>query len=179
MGCPAPDLTLTNTKGESVALSSLWAVKPLILVFLRHYGCAFCKEQVFRLRTDHERIVAAGADVVCVAMGPHTAGRAFQIVMQLPFDILATGDSIEPFRAYGLGRASIWQLLSPVLWARILRNAFRGFVNKLNEAQGDLAQMSGAFVVGTDGKFTYVNPAWVAYAVVPTDELLRSLPKVA
>jgi peroxiredoxin len=148
----------------------------LIAVFLRHYGCSFCKEQVIELRKHYQTVVNTGAEVVCVAMGPYKAGRAFQIVMELPFEILTTGESIEPFRAYGLGKASVAQLLNPVMWWRVLVNMTRGIFNNPLQAQGDLAQMSGTFVIGTDGRFLHVNPAKSAYQVVAVDELLRYIP---
>lgn len=37
-GDPAPDLTLRDGSGRDVRLSTLWATRPLLLVFLRHYG---------------------------------------------------------------------------------------------------------------------------------------------
>jgi hypothetical protein len=37
-GDPAPDLTVTDSAGAQLTLSSLWAEQPLVLAFLRHYG---------------------------------------------------------------------------------------------------------------------------------------------
>lgn len=34
----APNVTLKRPDGEPVALSSLWADRPAVLVFLRHFG---------------------------------------------------------------------------------------------------------------------------------------------
>jgi peroxiredoxin len=35
---PAPDLTLLNDEGQSVALNTFWGKAPTILTFLRHFG---------------------------------------------------------------------------------------------------------------------------------------------
>ncbi len=43
---PAPDLQLQDTSGKPVQLSSLWAKKPLLLAFTRHFGCTQCKEML-------------------------------------------------------------------------------------------------------------------------------------
>jgi hypothetical protein len=37
-GEPAPYLVLFDVRGESIALSSLWPERPLLLTFLRHFG---------------------------------------------------------------------------------------------------------------------------------------------
>ena len=42
----APDLTLIKHSGEPVQLSSLWAERPLLLAFTRHFGCTQCKEML-------------------------------------------------------------------------------------------------------------------------------------
>jgi peroxiredoxin len=34
----APDLKVVNADVETIALSSLWADKPVVLSFLRHFG---------------------------------------------------------------------------------------------------------------------------------------------
>lgn len=34
----APDVTLPDQRGELVRLSGVWAKRPLVLLFLRHFG---------------------------------------------------------------------------------------------------------------------------------------------
>ncbi|HEY3331847.1 MAG TPA: peroxiredoxin-like family protein [Capsulimonadaceae bacterium] len=175
VGHPAANLALPNTEGEPTELVSLWREKPLIIVFLRHYGCTFCREQVLILKRDYDAIVKSGASVVCVAMGPYKAAKGFKIVMELPFDILSTGDDVDPFRAYGLGRASAKDMLNPVVWWRVTLNTLRGIFNNPMKAQGDMGQLSGCFVVGTDGNFTFVSPGKRVDHVIDPKMLLASV----
>jgi peroxiredoxin len=37
-GDSAPNIQVVNADGESIELSSLWADKPVVLAFLRHFG---------------------------------------------------------------------------------------------------------------------------------------------
>ncbi len=37
-GDVAPSLNVVNADGETIALSSLWADKPVVLAFLHHFG---------------------------------------------------------------------------------------------------------------------------------------------
>ena len=34
----APDIPVVNAEGETINLSSIWADKPVVLTFLRHFG---------------------------------------------------------------------------------------------------------------------------------------------
>jgi peroxiredoxin len=38
VGDPAPDVHLVNKNGRTVRLSARWRRKPLVAVFLRHFG---------------------------------------------------------------------------------------------------------------------------------------------
>ena len=38
VGDAAPDLVIADAAGVAVRLSELWRERPLLLVFLRHYG---------------------------------------------------------------------------------------------------------------------------------------------
>ena len=37
-GEAAPNLQVVNADGETINLSSIWADKPVVLTFLRHFG---------------------------------------------------------------------------------------------------------------------------------------------
>jgi len=37
-GDVAPNLNVVNADGETIELSALWADKPVVLAFLRHFG---------------------------------------------------------------------------------------------------------------------------------------------
>ena len=63
---PAPDLQLQDTSGNPVQLSSLWAEKPLLLAFTRHFGCTQCKEMLEQLAAGREAIQAAGLDLAVI-----------------------------------------------------------------------------------------------------------------
>ena len=38
VGAPAPDVSLRDPSGAERPLSSFWAERPVVAVFLRHYG---------------------------------------------------------------------------------------------------------------------------------------------
>ena len=73
----APDLTLLNTAGKPVQLSSLWAQQPLLLAFTRHFGCTQCKEMLDELVSGRERIEKAGLDIAVITQGTPEATALF------------------------------------------------------------------------------------------------------
>ncbi len=66
---PAPDLELSAATGETVRLASLWASRPLLLAFIRHFGCPQCKELLDFLTENTARLEAAGLSVAIVTQG--------------------------------------------------------------------------------------------------------------
>lgn len=38
IGQVAPNIQVVNAEGETIGLSSIWAQKPVVLTFLRHFG---------------------------------------------------------------------------------------------------------------------------------------------
>jgi len=154
VGDKAPDASLTNSAGEAVRLSDMWADKPVVVVFLRHFGCTFCREQVALIRCEYQKILAAGMHIVCVANGPYKVGKAFEIYFDLPFPVLVS-ENAAPFSAYGLERVSISALLTP-------RVIIKGFVALLHghiqgRIIGDPMQMPGTFIIDTRGIVQFVH----------------------
>ena len=64
------DFELEDTEGSRFNLSDYWTKSLIVLVFLRHYGCTFCREQIAQLRSDYSGIVACpAAQVICIGHG--------------------------------------------------------------------------------------------------------------
>ena len=154
-GDAAPDAVLTDTEGRTVALSTFWARGTLVLVFLRHFGCTFCREQVAALRRDYAKFEEQGVEIVCVAQGDAKTGKAFSLFFGLPFPLLLCGDDLAVFRAYGLGRGTAGQLFGWRSWTHGALATLRGHL--LGRLVGDGFQMPGAFVIDVQGtvRFAY------------------------
>jgi hypothetical protein len=55
--------------GSVVRLGDEWAERPAVVVWLRHFGCIFCKEQAAELRAHQGEIEALGARLIFVGNG--------------------------------------------------------------------------------------------------------------
>jgi peroxiredoxin len=66
---PAPDGEIMTADGKKLRLSSLWAGKPLLLAFSRHFGCTQCKVMLDQLRENHQWIEEANLTFAIITQG--------------------------------------------------------------------------------------------------------------
>lgn len=145
-----PELTVSSTDGD-VVLRERWERGPLIVAFMRHFGCPFCREQLIQLDAAHEEIRAAGGDVVAVFQYRAQPTRNFCRQRGVDLDCLADPDR-DAYDAVGLDRGSLVEYVGPQLltgWARAAR-AGAGLPHFSKPSE--MAQRPGTFVVGPDGR---------------------------
>jgi peroxiredoxin len=174
-GMQAPDFSLINTSGNPVQLSEFWSEKPLVLMFLRYYGCAFCKEQAIALRTEYLRFKDAGCRIVCVGAGAYQTARAFQILYGLPFEIVTCGEKLDIFNTYGLGKARLGQILNQNVLFGLIRNMLHGIFNNPFSAQALRFQMPGSFVIDRSGKIVLADFAKDLSQLTDMERLLSAV----
>jgi peroxiredoxin len=173
VGSQAPDTQLTDTEGRTVRLSGYWTAQPTVLVFLRHFGCTFCREQVAQLRREYARFREAGVEIVCVAQGDPKTGKAFSIFFDLPFPLLVCGDDLAVYQAYGLERGTLGQLFGLRSWTRGVRATLQGHL--IGKLAGDGFQMPGVFIVDRLGTIRYAHRHTDATDNPTPEELLRAV----
>src|SRR6202035_2863275 len=64
----------TSQTGQTLAVA---AARPLFLVFLRHFGCTFCREAVADLSEKRRAIEAKGAPLAFVHLGTEEKAQWF------------------------------------------------------------------------------------------------------
>lgn len=147
----APDLTLQTPSGEAVKLSSLWADKPLLLAFTRHFGCTQCKEMLEVLTAEKVSIEKAGLGIVVVMQGTPAETAEFANKYAPGLFVLADPDR-KAYQAYGLERGSLFQtVINPKVWSAISRSRKKGYQVELPPAGQDAMQMSGTFIISRNG----------------------------
>ncbi|MBK6487215.1 MAG: redoxin domain-containing protein [Gemmatimonadetes bacterium] len=133
---------ITN-HGES--LLQLSEVEPLMVVFVRHSGCIFCRETLSELHTLRAAIDETGVGLVVVHMDMPDEGEALIERYGLDGVDVISDPLRELYQAFHLQQGSFTQLFGPRVLAR-------GFVATLKGHLpgwfvGDALQMPGAFVV--------------------------------
>lgn len=120
--------------------------QPVLLVFLRHFGCTFCREALADLAAVHTEIEAAGTQLVLVHMSDQkTAERYFQRYELDDAEHIADPDC-RLYSAFGLTKGTPRQLFGLQSWIR----GFDAGVMKgmgVGTQLGDGFQMPGVFAM--------------------------------
>jgi peroxiredoxin len=175
-GSSAPDFEAVDTDGNRVRLSQFWKGDPLVVVFLRHLGCTFCRTQVIELRNRYGEFREKGSEVVCVAMGSPKVGQAFRLMFHLPFPMLMTADTdTSAYDLYGLPKGRLSQLLGFGSWIGGLRAIpilGRRIVGRLI---GDGTQLAGTFIIDQSGTIRLAYRSKSASDNPPSSLLLKTI----
>lgn len=117
----------------------------LLLVFLRHAGCAFCRETLADLAKHRKPIEGAHARIVLVHMAPSDSDAATFFARYGLGDLQRVADPSQAlYRAFELDRATRAQLFSPRTIVRAILATIR---HGAGGREGDVLQMPGAFLV--------------------------------
>ncbi len=148
---PLAASVVLDTEGRTVVLGSLFGARPLVLVFLRHFGCLFAKQQTDELKRHHAALRSAGTDVVAIGNGQLSEALAFEVEQGLPFKLL-TDPTGESYCAVNL-RRGLGTALRPSVLARALRATIAGFHQ--TKTAGDPLQQGGVLVLAPGGHEVY------------------------
>ena len=138
-----------DQRGRS--LKALSYDRPVLLVFLRHLGCTFCREAASDIAVHREAIEREGVVPAFVGMADDIAFGKF-------LESYGIGDLprfADPdrrlYRAFGLGRGNLRQLFGSGVWRRGLDAATPSWLggggHGLGALQGDALQLPGVFLL--------------------------------
>jgi peroxiredoxin len=139
-------LALRTKTQFGVSLDELTRLSPVLLVFLRHTGCTFCRETLQDLADKRQQIEAEGVRIALVFMA--TECEAGEMLAQYGLENVnrVSDPQQHVYRAFGLTRGRLLELIGPrVLW-RGLQGLVKGhgWRPPLNE---DGFQMPGVFLL--------------------------------
>jgi len=139
-----------TNQGETLA--ELSRSRTLLVVFLRHSGCTFCREAMTDLSEKRAEIEGKGSSLVLVHMGDEAAFHEFARSYGLE-KVPAIADPERRFYlGLGLRRGQWWQLLGPQVWRRGAQAFFSG--HGIGQLEGDGLQMPGVLVI-RDGRIIH------------------------
>jgi peroxiredoxin len=119
---------------------------PLLLVFLRHFGCTFCREAISELASKRAGILAAGSKIVFVHMSDEKEASEFFSEYGMS-DVARVADpSGDVYRTFNLHRGNWRQLLG---WKVLKRGLEAGLMrgHGVGLPAGDIRQMPGVFLI--------------------------------
>ncbi len=133
----------TNT-GES--LSELADNQPVLLIFLRHFGCTFCREALADISSKRDSLEKSGTKIVFVHMTDYDVADRYFSRYNLDGAIHVSDPQCHFYAAFGLVKGTINQLFGLHSW---IRGFSAGVVSGHGAGPqlGDGFQMPGVFVI--------------------------------
>lgn len=140
-----PALLNAYTSQTGQTLASLIEDRPVLLVFLRHFGCTFCREAVAEISEQRRAIEAQGAPLAFVHLGTEEKAAWFF----KPYALLDVPRFSDPpgrlYQEFGLVRAQLRQYLNADSISRMFAAWLKGHF--VGYPAGDVLRMPGAFLV--------------------------------
>lgn len=132
----------TNKGWKLQEMSERW---PLVVVFLRHFGCTFCREALQDLGRLQDELAAKGKVLVLVHMGNEEEAGAVLAKYGLQDVHHISDNDRRLYRYFGLQRGFLSQLAGPKVW---VRGIHAGIIKRhgLNASGADAWQMPGIFL---------------------------------
>jgi hypothetical protein len=138
--------TVRSQRGHTLA--ELSAEQSLLVLFIRHAGCTFCRQALADIARIRSELNQRGVRLAVVHMSHVSTADALLARYGLDDIDHFSDPERRMYRAFDLARAAWWQLFGPRVWGRGLTSILR---NGQGAIDGDGFQMPGAFVV-RDGR---------------------------
>jgi peroxiredoxin len=151
---------IKTNKGNSLA--ELSDQSPVLLVFLRHFGCVFCKDSMHEISKRKEKFKKEGIKIVLVHMSDYATATSYFKKFNIQDLEQVSDEDCKYYAAFGLVKGSFSQLFG-------LKTLIRGFEIAATKQMlpgliriGDGLQMPGIFLI-KDGtiidSFIHLNVA--------------------
>ena len=157
----AMDAEVKFSDGTVHRLSELWKRRPLLLVFLRHFGWLFCREQALQLHRSKSKFENNGFQIILVGLGTPDRAEAFKEQFSLSFPIICDPQK-KLYHKFGLGRGSFLSMASLSILMKGLKTLSKGHTPGI--PRDDVLQTPGVFLIDTSGNIRYAH-----YSKDPSD----------
>ena len=117
---------------------------PILLIFLRHFGCTFCRQALKEISELRERIEQKGTKIIFVHMSDKETAKEYFKKYKIDHPIHISDPICRYYAAFGLKKGNLTQLFGLSTWIR----GFRAGVidgHGLGKQLGDSFQMPGVF----------------------------------
>jgi len=128
-------------------LKKLSEEKPVLLVFLRHFGCVFCKEALCDLADKREEFENKGIQLVFVHLAENGVADEYFTKYNLKGVSHISDPKANFYKSFKLTKGSFIQLYGLQTWIRGYSLKKEGHTLDLAKHLGDSTQMPGLFLL--------------------------------
>lgn len=119
---------------------------PVLLIFLRHFGCTFCKEALYEISKNRKDIERGKVTIVFVHNGTNELADKYFKKYKIANPIYVTDQEGVYYKSFGLTKGNFNQLLGLKVF---MRGFEAGILNGhgIGTFLGDAFQMPGIFLI--------------------------------
>jgi peroxiredoxin len=156
------DVVLHDPEGHAVRLGDLWSERPAVLVFVRHFGCVFCRELAVDIHRHREDFEKADVELAVIGHGSPAHAADFRKLQNVDLRLLVDPDR-KVYELAGAKVATLNELIGP---RQILRGLRATILSRLGQGSiavhqgkilGHAAQLGGVLIVAPDGTVRYAH----------------------
>jgi peroxiredoxin len=138
-------LSMMRTQDNSDVLS-ISNQKPTMLVFLRHFGCQFCREAMDDLSKLRPKLAEQNTELVFVHMAENDIAEEYFRKFNLSGTRHVSDPNCRYYTAFGLVKGSFTQLFGLQSWIRGFSVQAK-YGTEVGKHLGDSFQMPGAYMI--------------------------------
>jgi peroxiredoxin len=144
-------VTLKDHHGRDIELRTLWSERPAVLLFVRQFGCIFCRQQIAEAEAHREWLDAAGARLVAIGNGSVQQANEFAAETNTRATVPTDPDKVS-YCTVGMKRTVRSSMNTKTLFHGLAawRDGFRQ-----TKLAGDPLQQGGVLVLGRGGNELY------------------------
>jgi peroxiredoxin len=167
------EIVLPDHDSHEVRLGALWSEGPAVLVWLRHYGCIYCRALAMQLHGARSDFPQAGARLVLIGQGKPRDAAQFRRRQGIQVTVLADAERVS-YRAVGAKVAGFADLWGPKV---VAKGALTGAKHRVLQGRtvGDSAQLGGAILVLPDGQVAWSHLSTDAADDASPEEILAAV----
>jgi peroxiredoxin len=138
-------LSVMRTQNNATVLNIANA-KPTLLIFLRHFGCQFCREAIDDLSRLRLRLDALNIELVLVHMAENKIAESYFHKFKLDSVNHVSDSNCRFYTAFGLIKGNFTQIFGFQSWIRGFTVQAK-YGAEVGKQLGDNFQMPGAFII--------------------------------
>ena len=168
------NVELTGADGALHRLGDYWADRPVVLVFLRHFGCLLCREHANQLSERYAEITRVGSEVVAIGTGNQWYAQGFVETERIPYPVLVDDGAVAARAASVRKVDPVTLLLDPRSIKGALAAHRAGF--RVHKSGRRVTQLGATFVIGPGARIHYAHVDAHTADHAPIAEVLAALP---
>jgi prostamide/prostaglandin F2alpha synthase len=149
------DISLPDHEARMVRLGDLWAGGPAVIVWLRQFGCPFCRSYAVRINRARGQFEQLGAPLVLIGQGTPREAAGFRRRFHIELAVLADADRAS-YLVAGTKLATLDELIGPSVLAKGIV-AMAGQRVLIGHNTADEAQLGGAAIVVPGGEIPWTH----------------------